>query len=75
MNTSAASPIRCYDGPSVGGLAPRTLTVLLRTGALLFGVCPRQRSGTGTATDGGASPLGSVRRSRDAALRFRDEPS
>jgi hypothetical protein len=28
MNTSAASPIRCYDEPLAGGLAPRTLTVL-----------------------------------------------
>jgi hypothetical protein len=75
MTTSAASPIRCYYGPSVGGLAPRTLTVLLGTGALLFGVCPRQRSGTGTATDGGASPLASTRRSRGSIQRFRDEPS
>ena len=37
--------------------------------------CPRSGSGTGTATDGGASPLGSARRSRDAAQRFRDELS
>ncbi|MGH7148940.1 MAG: hypothetical protein ACREIJ_13715, partial [Nitrospiraceae bacterium] len=35
------SPIRCCDGPSAGRLAPRTLTVLLGTGALLFGACPR----------------------------------
>jgi len=60
---------------SAGGLAPRTLNVLLGTGALLFCACPRLGSGTGTAADGGASPLGSARRSRDAAQRFRDEPS
>jgi hypothetical protein len=61
---------------TAGGLAHRTLTVLLGTGALLLGACPCLRSsGTGTAGDGGASPLGSVRRSRDAAQRFRDEPS
>jgi hypothetical protein len=75
MSVSAASPIRCYDEPSASGLAPRTLNVLLGTGALLFGACPRLRSGTGTAADGGASPLASARRSRDAAQRFRDEPS
>jgi hypothetical protein len=69
------SPIRCYDEPSASGLAPRTLTVLLGTGALLFGACPRLRSGTGTAADGRASPLRSAHRSRDAAQRFRDEPS
>jgi len=41
-----------------------------------FGACPCLRSsGTGTAADGGASPLASARRSRDAALRFRYEPS
>jgi hypothetical protein len=28
MSTSVQSPIRCYDGPWAGGLAPRTLTVL-----------------------------------------------
>jgi hypothetical protein len=32
-------------------------------------------SGTGTAEDGGASPLGSARRSCDAVQRFRDELS
>ena len=42
---------------------------LLGTGALLFGDCPRLRSnGTGTAADGGASPL------VFASARFRDEP-
>ena len=61
------SPIRCYDKPSAGGLAPRALTVLLETDALLPGVCPSPGSGTGTAADGGANPPGSARRSRDAA--------
>jgi hypothetical protein len=57
MSASAAIAVRCYDEPSAGGLVPRTLTVLLGTGALLFGACPRLRgSGTGTAEDGGASP-------------------
>ena len=60
------SPIRCYDRSSAGGLAPQTLIVLLGTGALLFGACPRLRSsGTGTTADGGASPLASARQSRD----------
>ncbi len=44
-------------------------------GALLFGACPRSGGGTGTVADGGASPLGSARWSRDAAQQFRDEPS
>ena len=69
------SPIRCCDEPSVSGLAPRTLIVLLGTGALLFGACPRLRSGTGTAADSRASPLRSARWSRDAAQRFCHEPS
>ena len=60
--------------PVLGDLAPRTLNVLLGTGAILFGACPRLSSGTGTDEDGGASPLGSARRSRDAAQRFHDEP-
>jgi len=34
-----------------------------------------RNSGAGTAVDGGASPLRSARRSRDAAQRFRHEPS
>ena len=34
------SPIHCYDEPSAGGFTPQTLTVLLGTGALLFGACP-----------------------------------
>ena len=75
MSVSAASPIRCYDEPSASGLAPRTLNVLLGTGALLFGAFPPPESGTGTAADGRASPLGSAHRSRDTAQRFRDEPS
>jgi len=36
----------------------RTFNVLLGTGTLLPGACPRPGSGTGTAADGGASPLG-----------------
>jgi hypothetical protein len=60
---------------SVGGLTPRTLTVLLGTGAILSDACPLSGSGTGTATDSGASPLGFARRSRDSAPRFHDEPS
>src|SRR5580765_7915419 len=69
------SPIRCYDEPSASGLAPRTRTVLLGTGDLYFGACPRLSSGTGTAADVGAGPLRFTRRSRSAAQRFRDEPS
>ena len=50
---------------TVGGLAP-----------FFLGACPRLRSsGTGTAADVGASPLGSARLSRLATARFRDEPS
>ena len=44
---------------TAGGLAAQTFDVLLGTGALLFGACPRLGSRTGTAEDGGASPLGS----------------
>ena len=61
MSTSATIAIRCYAKPSVNGLAPRTLTVLLGTGTLHFGACTRRNSGTGTAADVGASPLGSAR--------------
>ena len=73
MNTSAAIAVCCYDEPSVGGFATRTLNVRLGSGSLLLGACPRFGSGTGTAEDGGASPLGSARRSRDTAQRFLDE--
>jgi len=59
--------------PSPSGLVPRALTVLLGTGALLFGTCPCFGSRAGTAEASGASPLGSARWSRDAAQRFRDE--
>jgi hypothetical protein len=38
------SPIRCFDEPSADGLASRSLTVLLGTGVLLFGACPRLMS-------------------------------
>jgi len=62
------SLIHCYDEPTASGLAPRTLNVLLGTGALLPGACPRLRSGTGTAADGGASPLASARWSRTPSL-------
>ena len=69
-------PTRCYDELPAGGLAPQTLNVRLGTGALHFGACPHLMSnGTGTAADVGASPLSSAHRSRDAAQRFRDEPS
>jgi len=51
--------------------APRTVGA----SALLVGACPRLSSGTGTAADVGASPLSSAHWSRDAAQRFRDEPS
>lgn len=35
---------------------PRTLNVLLGTGAILSGACTRPGSGTGTSADGRASP-------------------
>jgi hypothetical protein len=67
---------RCNSDCRTLGLAPRALTVLLGTGALLFGACTSLRnSGTGTAADVGASPLSSARWFRDTAQRFRDEPS
>jgi hypothetical protein len=43
------SLIRFYDEPTASGLAPRTVTVLLGTGALHFGACPNLKSGTDTA--------------------------
>jgi len=76
MNTSAASADPLLRAAFGQRFAPRTLNLLLGTGALLFGACTRLTdSGTGTAKDGGASPLGSARRSRDAAQGFRHEPS
>src|SRR5436190_19635438 len=60
---------------TAGGLAARTFHVLLGTGALLFGACPRLTgSGTGTAEDGGASPPGSARPSRLPSQPFHHEP-
>jgi len=58
-----------------GSLAAQPFDILLGTGALLLGVCPRLRSGTGTAADDGASPLASECPSRFASARFRDVPS
>ena len=49
---------------TAGGLAARSVNILLGTGALLPGDCPRSESGTGTAADDGASPLTSARPSR-----------
>jgi len=60
---------------TAGGLAAQSLNILLGTGVLLFGACPRVKSGTGTAAYGGASPLGSARPSRVASRRFRHELS
>jgi hypothetical protein len=69
-------PFCCCEEPSAGWLAPRTLNVLLGTGALHFGACPHSMSsGTGTAVDVGASPLNSSPRPRDATQQFRHEPS
>ena len=83
MNTSAAianSPLRRawtrLARAQAGGLAVQSVNKLLGTGALFLGACPRSESnGTGTAADGGASPLGSARMSRWATARFRNEPS
>ena len=58
-----------------GGFAAQSVNILLGTGALLPGDCPRSESGTGTAADDGASPLTSARPSRLASRRFRHEPS
>ncbi len=59
-----------------GSLAVQPFDIPLGTGALLFGVCPSLRSrGTGTAAEGGASPLDSECPSRFASARLRDEPS
>ena len=60
---------------TAGRLAARSVNILLGTGALFPGVCPRSESGTGTAADDGASPLTSARPSRLAFRRFRHEPS
>ena len=49
---------------TAGGLAAQPVNILLGTGALLPGDCPRSESGTGTAADDGASPLTSARPSR-----------
>ena len=57
------------------GLAAQSVNILLGTGALLLGACPRESNGTGTAADSGASPLGSARPSRVASQRFRHELS
>ena len=62
MNTSAAVADPLLR--QAFGRRARPLTVLLGTGALRFGACPRLRSRTGTAADGGASPLASARRFR-----------
>ena len=43
---------------AAGGLAPRSVNILLGTGALFPGDCPHSESGTGTAADDGAGPLG-----------------
>jgi hypothetical protein len=54
-----------------GGLTSRGLNVLLGTGALLPGACPRsglKSNGTGTALNGGASPLRSACPSRTPTL-------
>ena len=40
------SPIRCYDGPSAGGLAPRTLTVLHEYASGPHGSARRSRTPT-----------------------------
>jgi hypothetical protein len=62
---------------SAGRLAAHFLDVLLGTGALLTlaPVPVVTSSGTGTAADGRASPLGSACPSRNATARFRNEPS
>ena len=60
---------------TAGGFAAQSVNILMGTGALLLGACPRLRSGTGTAEDGGASPLASARPSRLACRRFRHELS
>ena len=57
MNTSAALADLLLRRAFDWRLAPRTLTVLLGTGAFLLSACPcPMRNGTGTAADGGASP-------------------
>jgi hypothetical protein len=58
-----------------GGLATQSVNILLGTGALLSGGCPRSESETDTAADGGASPLSSARPSCVASRRFRHELS
>jgi len=66
MNISAASAdplLRAAFGQLVRPSDPQPTCWGL--GALLFGACTRLTdSGTGTAEDGGASPLGSARRPR-----------
>jgi hypothetical protein len=61
---------------ATGSFAVQPFDILLGTGALLFGTSSRLRSsGTGTAEDGGASPLASECPSRFTSARFRDELS
>ena len=61
---------------TAGGLAAQSVNILLGTDAFLSGDCPHlSSSGTGTAADDGASPLGSARPSRVASRRFRHELS
>jgi hypothetical protein len=61
---------------ATASLAVQSFDILLGTGALLFGASPSLRSsGTGTAEDGGASPLASECSSRFTSARFRDELS
>jgi len=56
MSASAAIAIRCYDEPSASGLAPRTLNVLLGTGALLLAPVPVWRA-VGQALPQSAEPV------------------
>ncbi len=58
----AATTCLHTDSLYTGGLATQPINVLMGTGALLPGAYPRSESnGTGTAADGGASPLSSAR--------------
>jgi len=76
MNTSAAIADPLLRRAFGRWACPSDPQRTVGTGALHFGACPSlMNSGTGTAADVGASPLNSARWSRDAAPRFRDEPS
>ncbi|MCG3775464.1 MAG: hypothetical protein JW395_2304 [Nitrospira sp.] len=72
----AADEQESRDSLTAGGLAARSVNMLLGTDALPPGDCPHSESGTVTAADDGASPLASARPSRKsrfshATTRFR----